>query len=111
MYRVNVSLQIKTRLRVSIAIDAQSTVNWLEGVITPGPSRDLAEDIPDQSVLGRARAVARDNGNQVCAIFRIAQRPRICPVQRRIARRIKLLQSGSCHWFAREPDPDVSIAN
>src|SRR5260370_17116140 len=74
MYRVNVSLQIKTRLRVSIAIDTQCTVNWLDGVITPGPSRDLAEDIPDHSVLRLARAVAWHNGAHVFAIFSTCQR-------------------------------------
>ena len=63
MYRVDVSLQIKTRLRVSVAIDTLGTVNWFDNIVTPGPSRDLAEDVPDQSVLGRARTVALNNGN------------------------------------------------
>src|SRR4029077_9778558 len=105
MYRVDVSLQIKTRLRVSVAIDTLNTVNRFDNIVISGPSRDLAEDVPDQSVLSGARAVAWNNGNHACAIFRIAQRPRICPIERRIARGIELLQSGSSHWLAGKPNP------
>jgi hypothetical protein len=44
-YCVDICLHIESRLRVPVTVDALSPVNWLNVIIAPSPSRDLAEDV------------------------------------------------------------------